>query len=147
MSMVAMVMGSLVADPVRRTGQSGKPFVTASMRVPVEGGDAFLASLIAFSTSAGEALAALAKGDQVVVGGRASLKSWTGRDGAEHHGVSIVVEQVMNPYRLGVRRKAAAGESDAGSAADRPASRANSESERREQRSTHDHTHENPRTR
>lgn len=113
MSLHCMAMGALVADPVRRTGQSGKEFVTASMRVPVDGSDAFLASLIAFSTSAADALAQHAKGDTVVVGGRGGLKSWTGRDGSEQHGMSIVVESVMSEYQFQKRRKVAtAGDHD-----------------------------------
>jgi single-stranded DNA-binding protein len=110
MSLHAMVMGTLVADPVRRTGQAGKEFVTASMRVPVEGGEAFLASLIAFSSIATEALAQHAKGDTIVVGGRGNLKSWQGRDGQEQHGLGVVVEEVMSEYAFGKRRKAMNGD-------------------------------------
>ncbi len=105
MSLHAMAMGTLVADPVRRTGQSGRDFVTASMRVACDGAEPFLASLIAFSTSAAEALAEHRKGDGLVVGGRANLKSWTGRDGQEQHGLGIVVEQVMSEYQFGKRRR------------------------------------------
>lgn len=54
MSLHCMAMGTLVADPVRRTSQAGKPFVTASLRVACDGAEPFLASLIAFSTTAAE---------------------------------------------------------------------------------------------
>lgn len=112
MTLHAMAMGTLVADPVRRTSQAGKPFVTATIRVPVEGGEPFLASLIAFSTTVAEQLAQHANGDTVVAGGRASLKSWTGRDGQEQHGLGLVVEQIMSEYQFSKRRKAAGDNDD-----------------------------------
>ena len=112
MSTHAMVMGTLVSDPVRRTGQSGKPFTTATLRVPCEGGDSFLASLIAFDTRVAEQLAEHGKGDTLVAGGRANLKAWTGRDGTEQHGLGIVVEQVMSEYQLNKRRKAPSKEEE-----------------------------------
>jgi single-stranded DNA-binding protein len=104
--MHAMLMGTLTGDPVRRTGQSGREFTTASMRVPSDGAEAFLASLIAFSTSAADALAEHRKGDTIVCGGRGSLKSWTGRDGQEQHGLGLVVEAVMSAHQFQKRRKA-----------------------------------------
>lgn len=107
MSMHAMLMGTLIKDPTSRTSSSGTPYTTATLRVPCEGADAFLASCIAFSASAAEALAQHHKGDTVVVGGRASLKSWAGRDGTEQHGLGIVVEAVMSEYQFGKRRKQA----------------------------------------
>jgi single-stranded DNA-binding protein len=107
MSLHCMALGTLVADPVRRTSAAGKPFVTASLRVPCDGAEPFLASLIAFSQTAADALAQHGKGDALVVGGRANLKAWMGRDGQEQHGLSIVVESVMSEYQFGKRRKPA----------------------------------------
>jgi hypothetical protein len=54
------------------------------MRVPSEDAEAMLVSLIAFSSSAVEALLALTKGDPLAVVGRASLKSWE-KDGRAAH--------------------------------------------------------------
>lgn len=111
MSMHAMLMGTLISDPVRRTSQSGKPYTTGSLRVPCDGGEAFLASLIAFNAGAAEMLANHRKGDTITCGGRASLRSWVGRDGAEQHGVSVTVEAVMSEYQFAKRRKEVAGSS------------------------------------
>lgn len=105
MSMHAMAMGTLISDPVRRTSSSGKPYTTASLCVPCEGADACIASAIAFSAAAAESLAQHRKGDTLVIGGRASLKSWSGRDGQEQHGIGIVVESVMSEYQFAKRRK------------------------------------------
>lgn len=117
MSLHAMVMGSLVSDPlvsdpIRRTGASGKAFVTASVRVSAESAsehqEAFLASLIAFSPPTCEALAVHRKGDTICAGGRASLKEWQGKDGQTKHGLAIVVESVMSEYQFATRKKSAA---------------------------------------
>lgn len=105
MAMHAMLMGTLIKDPTSRTSSSGTPYTTATLRVPCEGADAFLASAIAFNSAAAEALAQHKRGDTVVVGGRASLKSWNGRDGTEQHGLGIVVEAVMSEYQFAKRRK------------------------------------------
>lgn len=107
MTMLAIVTGVLASDPVRRNGQSGREFVTASVRVHAEG-EPFLASAICFDAGACTKLVGLRKGDQVAIGGRASLKAWQGRDGTEQHGVGLVVEQVMTPAQFGKRRKDAA---------------------------------------
>lgn len=106
MTMLAIVTGVLAAAPVRRNGQSGREFVTATVRVHAEG-EPFLTSAICFDQNACAKLIGLRKGDQVAIGGRASLKAWEGRDGTEQHGVGLVVEQVMTPAQFGKRRKEA----------------------------------------
>jgi single-stranded DNA-binding protein len=105
--MHVMIMGPLIADPVVRTGKSGKPYTTATLRVAGEGAEAFLASLIAFSPTASEALAAHRKGDTICAGGRASLRRWESKDGQTNHGLSIVCESVMSEFQFSTRRKAA----------------------------------------
>jgi len=101
-----LATGTLVAEPRSRQGNSGKSFVTTSMRVPVEGGDAVLVSVIAFSSTAIDALLALTKGDAVAIAGRAKLTSWTKDDG-EHHGLSVIADQVLTVYEADRRRKRA----------------------------------------
>jgi single-stranded DNA-binding protein len=94
MSLHILATGSLTADPVRRTGASGKDFATATLRVATDD-DAVLVSLIAFGDAA-ETLLAHRQGSALAVAGRAKLSSWTGRDGAEHHGLSVVAEQIAS---------------------------------------------------
>lgn len=91
MSLHALATGTLVADPQRREGRKG-PFATTTIRVQTED-EAIILSVIAFGETA-ERLLALTKGDAVSVAGRAKLSTWTGRDGAERHGLSIVVDQI-----------------------------------------------------
>ena len=100
-----LVSGKLVRDPQTRTGKNGKPFVTALIAVPVEAvseGDAdrVLVSVIAFGAQ-GEALAALAKGDDVSCAGSGRLSSWT-KDGVEQHGLAVTAHRILTAY---ARRK------------------------------------------
>ncbi len=94
MSMHLLATGALVSDPARRTGASGAEFATATLRVSTDGG-AILVSLIAFRDRAA-ALLELKQGDAVAASGRASLRSWTGKDGVEKHGMSIAVDKIAS---------------------------------------------------
>jgi len=98
--------GTLVSDPVSRTSAARKIYCTASLRTPVDGDEAMLASVIAFSDSAVAALLALSKGDSCSIAGRAKLSSWT-KDGEERHGLSVVADKVLTAYQAGRARKAA----------------------------------------
>ena len=92
MSLFALTSGPLIADPVRREGAKG-PLATAMLRAATGEGEAILVSLIAFGDDAARLLE-YGKGDALAVSGRAQMKSWTGRDGAEKHGLGLVVEQI-----------------------------------------------------
>jgi single-stranded DNA-binding protein len=102
-SLTILAQGVLTADPVSRTSERGNRFVTGLLRVPVDGDDAMLVSLIAFAPEARELLAGLKKGDSVACTGPAKLSAWTGKDGVERRGLSMTVECAMTLY--GVRAK------------------------------------------
>jgi single-stranded DNA-binding protein len=87
----ALASGSLIADPAARDGAKGR-FATATIRAG-SGDEAVLVSVIAFGGEADRLLEHV-KGDALAVSGRASLRAWTGRDGAEKHGLSVVVDQI-----------------------------------------------------
>jgi len=103
--LTVLASGVLVADPRARTTAAGKAYATCLLRVPSDGGEAALCSVIIFNNDAVEALLSLAKGDSVAVTGRATLSTWT-RNGEQHHGLAIVGERVMNAYQLEKRRSA-----------------------------------------
>lgn len=111
MSITALVAGRLVAQPERRTGQSGKPFTLARIAAATEDGDV-LVSVIAFGEAAA-ALAALGKGDSAAVTGRAKVSTWTGKDGALRSGLSITADAVLTAYQVRQRRAARRGEAGA----------------------------------
>jgi len=53
-------------------------------------------SLICFNAGTVEALLAHAKGDTIACAGKAKLSQWTGRDGNEAHGLSMIAERVLS---------------------------------------------------
>ena len=55
MNLHILAVGTLIADPVRRTGQSGKDFATGNIRVQAED-DSVLISVIAFGDAAQQLL-------------------------------------------------------------------------------------------
>jgi len=91
MSFYALVSGALIADPQCRVGAKG-PFTTATIRAG-NGDEAILVSAIAFAAE-GERLLELGRGDAVSISGKARLTAWTGRDGVEKRGISVVAEQI-----------------------------------------------------
>ena len=107
-----LASGTLVRDPMRKTAANGNAFAVASMRVPIEAEDAIIASLISFEQGATDALLSLSKGDALAIVGRGKLTTWQGQDGAQRHGLSIVVDRVMTAYQVGKIRKAARAESE-----------------------------------
>lgn len=118
MSFDALISGRLIKPAQARTGNNGKAFALAQITVPTEGEESLLASCIAFSRTAVDALLALDKGDAVAVAGKAKLSSWTGSDGTQKHGLNVTVEQVLTAYHVRRKRNAAQAddESDVGRA-------------------------------
>jgi single-stranded DNA-binding protein len=97
-----LVSGKLIKDPVIRTGQSGKPFTTALLRVDTGEEEQTLVSVIAFQEAA-EKLARLKAGDAVAIAGSAKLSSWE-KDGETKHGLSVTASAVLSAYDVKRRR-------------------------------------------
>src|SRR5579871_4169115 len=76
-----LVSGKLYGTATSRTSQNGKQFVTAKVRAAVGDGEALFVNVIAFSTTAGEALLALADGDSVALAGTLTPKAYTATAG------------------------------------------------------------------
>ena len=100
-----LALGTLASDPRPRETTSGKPYATASMRVPTEDGEAMVVSLIAFNASPVASLLALSKNDALSVTGRAKLSEWVGPDGVEKHALSVVADQVLSVYQIEKKRR------------------------------------------
>jgi single-stranded DNA-binding protein len=94
MTLYLLATGTLTADPIQRTSQTGNVFATGSLRVATEDGVVFV-SLIAFADQA-ERLLVHRQGSAIAAAGRAKMAGWTGKDGAERHGLSIVAEQIAS---------------------------------------------------
>ncbi|OGB00437.1 MAG: hypothetical protein A3E25_05470 [Burkholderiales bacterium RIFCSPHIGHO2_12_FULL_69_20] len=110
MSITALVTGKLIANPERRAGTGGKPFVLAKV-IAHDGEADSLVSVIAFG-SAAEQIGALTKGDALAINGRAKVSTWTGKDGAPRAGLSITADIVMTAYQLKRKRQAVAAAGD-----------------------------------
>jgi single-stranded DNA-binding protein len=113
-----LIGGRLIRDPQVRTGQGGKSFTTALVRVPVDQGeDSLLVSVIAFQETA-ERLARLKAGDSVSLTGSAKLSSWE-KDGEMHHGLAVTASALLTTYDVRQRRgdPRASGASDPAPAA------------------------------
>lgn len=106
MSITALIVGKLIAEPEQRTGASGKPFTTARVAADAEG-DSVLCSVIAFGPAA-EQLAALAKGDTLALTGRCKPKAWSTKDGELKAGLDVVADSLLTTYHV-KRRRAAMG--------------------------------------
>ena len=99
-----LVSGKLFRDPQVRMGQSGKPFTTALIRVPVENGEeSMLVSTIAFG-EVGEKLGQLKSGDAVSLAGSAKLSSWE-KDGELKHGLSVTASAILSVHDARKRRE------------------------------------------
>lgn len=99
----ALIQGELVAEPVARTGASGKAFWTATVRVPA-GSDALFVGLATFSETAGERLMRLHKGSTVAAAGTLEPTVWTGKDGEERRGWRLTASEVLSVYQARKRR-------------------------------------------
>ena len=117
----AHIAGTMASDPAERTTTNDKPYVTALVRVPIEGDEPTLVSVIAFDEETRAALGAPAKGDPVSVAGRAKLRSWMGKDREQRFGLSLVAQSVMGgkpqPTRRAPRRRPQSSRDDSRAAA------------------------------
>ena len=120
MTMDVLLQGILAADPQSRTSSKGNPYVTAILRVPISDSDAELFSVIAFSSTAVEALLQRSKGDSIAVSGSTQRNDYTDKSGVERKGWKVVVEGVLSLYHARKARKAAGNGKDT---ADEPARR------------------------
>ncbi|MCA8422053.1 single-stranded DNA-binding protein [Burkholderia seminalis] len=102
----ALASGKLYGKPGERTGPSGRPFVTAKMRVSVGDGDTHFVNVIAFDERAKTALLALDDGDCVALAGTLTPKVWTDRNGDAKPALDMVAHVVLTAYH--VKRKRAA---------------------------------------
>ena len=104
----ALVSGDLIADPVERTTQAGKPFTTATLRVPA-GAEAIFIGVAAFDRTAAERLAQMRKGGTVAAVGVLEQTTWTGKDGSERTGWRLTASEVLTAYAATKKRRSAEG--------------------------------------
>ena len=101
----ALISGKLLGQPSEKMAKTGKPFVTAKVRVHAGEADVFV-NVIAFSESACAALLALESGDAVSLAGSLTPKAWTDREGVVRPALDLVASQVLTAYHVARKRKA-----------------------------------------
>lgn len=106
----SLVSGKLHGKPMQRTSKTGRPFVTAKMRVATGADESHFVNVTAFSDSAQAALLALDDGDGAAVAGSLNVGMWTNREGVAAPSLSIVAAQVLTNYHLKRKRQAVQGE-------------------------------------
>lgn len=111
----ALIMGTLVGDPVERTASNGSRFWTANLRVPA-GEEAVFIGLATFSETAGARLMKLSKGSQAAAVGSLEATSWTDRDGGVRSGWRLTASEILSAYEAAKRRNGGGGEKSEGAA-------------------------------
>jgi hypothetical protein len=104
--LTCIATGTLLKPAQRRQSQKGTDFVTFTLRCPVEGDEAILASCIAFNSDVVEAVLQLGERDTAAVSGSAKLSQWESKDG-QQHGINIKVDKLLTGYGVAKQRKAA----------------------------------------
>ena len=99
----ALIAGKLHSKPVAHTGKSGKPFVTAKVRVSVTAEESLFVSVISFSQAVITPLLALDAGDSVSLSGTLTPKVWDGKPALD-----LVAHGILTPYHVTRKRKAVA---------------------------------------
>ncbi len=100
----ALVQGELAAEPVERMTSNGKPYWTASMRVPTAT-DAVFVGVSTFNATAGQRLMRLHKGSALAAVGTIEPNDWIGKEGEQRKGWRLTVSELLTVYEATKRRK------------------------------------------
>jgi single-stranded DNA-binding protein len=112
----ALVSGALSRAPELKTAKSGKPYVTATIKVASDNAAEFW-SVLAFSESAQAELLRLGDGDKVGVQGPLKVEPYTARDGQTRINRTVFADHVLTlrqPPRERKPRVSASSASDSG---------------------------------
>jgi len=102
----ALIAGRLHGTPMRRVGKSGKPFVTAKLRVPARNGETVWINAVAFSDHVMTGLLALADGAGVALAGELTADTWTDKEGKARPGLNLVASELLSEFHVNRRRQA-----------------------------------------
>ena len=102
----AIIGGKLFGSPTRRTGASGKPFVTCKVRVSAGDGESLICGVICFDQSVGDSLLALGDGDSVALSGSLTPKVYAPAGGDPRPALDLVAHAVLTSYHVKRKREA-----------------------------------------
>src|SRR5271170_5425648 len=94
MTAFALVSGALSRAPELKTSKSGKPYVTATIKVAADNAAEFW-SVLAFSESAQAELMRLGEGDKVSVQGSLKVEPFAARDGQTRINRTVFADHVL----------------------------------------------------
>ncbi len=89
MALEAACFGTLGSDAERKVSKADRPYLRMNVRVG-EGDGAIWISVMAFDPSAIDQAAKFIKGARVYLEGALRPTEWTGQDGAQRHGLSLM---------------------------------------------------------
>jgi len=106
----ASIYGRLAKDPQERTTSTGKEMTIAALAVDATPNKAdteetVWVSVLAFGKQA-ETLAKHAKGEMIAATGRLTQSRWTGKDGQERTGFSLMADAIVSCRTVRPSRKA-----------------------------------------
>jgi single-stranded DNA-binding protein len=95
MSVAVLISGSLFKLPEQRTSQAGRRFVSATLKVGGESGNAEFWSVLAFGDTAGTDLMLLGLNERVAVQGSLKVELYTANDGKTKISRTCFADHVM----------------------------------------------------
>lgn len=101
-----LIGGKLYGKAAKRTGNSGKVYVTAKVRAAAGDGESLFVNVITFSDSVGASLLALDDGDSVALSGALTPKVWTPKGGEARPALDMVAHSVTTAYHVTRKRQA-----------------------------------------
>jgi single-stranded DNA-binding protein len=108
MSVAVLISGSLFKAPEQRTSQAGRRFVSATIKVGGESGNAEFWSVLAFGDTAGAELMLLGLNERVAVQGSLKLELYTANGGKTKISRTIFADHILAVRQPPKERKAKA---------------------------------------
>jgi single-stranded DNA-binding protein len=106
MSVHVLVSGSIFREPQQRTSQSGKRYVTTTIKAAAaDSTTSDFWSVLAFGTTAGEELMRLAVGERVAIQGGLKFELYTANDGTTKISKTIFCDHVLAVSQAPKERK------------------------------------------
>lgn len=92
----ALISGELVANPIERTGKTGKPYALARVSVPQGDEGRVFCSVIAFNDDAVARLLQLKAGASVALAGALKVGTWQAKDGTTRPSLDLQADEVAS---------------------------------------------------
>jgi single-stranded DNA-binding protein len=95
MSVAVLISGSIFKEPTQRISQSGKKYVTTTIKAAADNASSDFWSVLAFGTTAGDELMRLGINERVTIQGGLKLELYTASDGQKKISRTIFCDHAM----------------------------------------------------